>query len=108
MFQEKEIMEYRSHKAPEELKNHIWSSIEQEKRKIRMQRQKWIASAACFAAILFAGNFMYQSTAMVKINDVPISYISVQSCEAIRKMPYSRMHKSQKELRLLLMGVVLK
>lgn len=87
MFQEKEIMEYRSQSAPEELKNRIWSSIELEKRRVRAQRQKWVAAAACFAGVLLAGNIMYQRSAVVKINDVPISYFSVSVEETMENVP---------------------
>ena len=88
MFQEKEKMEYSSCKAPEELKNRIWSSIELEKKKSRVQAQKWIAAAACFVGVVLAGNFMYQESAILKINETPISYFGVQVDENIGNIPY--------------------
>ena len=77
MFQENERMEYHSKKAPDELKNRTWSSIQQEKRRLAKQRKQGMYLAACFAGVLLAGNVMYQNSTIVKVNDTPISYLSV-------------------------------
>ena len=77
MFQEKEKKEYFNQKAPEELKNRTWSSIQQEKRKVEKQRRQGLAMVACFAGLIFASNFVYQNSTIVKVNDVPISYLNV-------------------------------
>ena len=77
MFQEKDRMEYSSRKAPDELKNRTWSSIQQEKRRQAKQRRQGLYLAACFAGVLLASNVMYQNSTIVKVNDQPISYFNV-------------------------------
>ena len=62
MFQEKDRMEYVNRKAPDELKNRTWSSIQQEKRKTAKQMRQGMYLAACFAVVLLAGNLMYQNS----------------------------------------------
>lgn len=77
MFQEKDRMEYSSRKAPDELKNRTWSSIQQEKRRQAKHRRQGLCLAACFAGVLLASNVMYQNSTIVKVNDKPISYLNV-------------------------------
>lgn len=77
MFQEKERLEYISQKAPEELKNRTWSSIQQENRKRTKQRRQVLVMAACFAGVLLASNLAYQNSTIVKVNGVLISYMNV-------------------------------
>ena len=77
MFQENERMEYSSTKAPDELKNRTWSSIQQEKRKLAKQRRQGMYLAACFAGVLLVSNVMYQNSTIVKVNNTPVSYLNV-------------------------------
>ncbi len=76
MFQENERMEYMSQKAPEQLKNRVWSSIQQEKRKATRKRIQSLAIAACFAGVIIASNVMLVGSTVVRVNDVPVSYWS--------------------------------
>lgn len=85
MFQENERMEYLSQKAPDELKNRVWSSIQQEKRKATRKRVQGLAIAACFAGVFIATNVMLLGSSIVRINDRPIFYWNTDIPFAISK-----------------------
>ena len=95
MFQEKERVEYSSYKAPEELKNRIWSSIEQDKRKHRLQAKKCLAMAACFVGILLVGNFIHQESPVLMINDAP-ALVSEGRNKSIQEMIPLELQVSEK------------
>ena len=89
MFQEKERLEYFNEQAPAELKNRIWSSIQQENKKRMKQRRQGLVMAACFAFVLLAGNVMYQNSTIVKVHDMPISYWAVRITGTNGDIPFS-------------------
>ena len=95
MFQEKDRMEYVNRKAPDELKNRTWSSIQQEKKR---QRKQGMYLAACFAGALLMGNVMYQNSTIVKVNDVPVSYLSVNVGTESGDIPYTASEGRNKEI----------
>lgn len=95
MFQEKDRMEYANKKAPDELKNRTWSSIQQEKKR---QRRQGMYLAACFAGVLLIGNVMYQNSTIVKVNDVPVSYLSVNVGTESGGIPYIASEGRNKEI----------
>ena len=78
MFQENEKQEYYNRKAPDELKNRTWSSIQLEKQKVAKRRQRSMVMAACVAGAVLVGNNVFLNSTIVKVNDMPISYLSVQ------------------------------
>ena len=98
MFQEKERMEYSSRKAPDELKNRTWSSIQHEKRRQAKQRRQGIYLAACFAGVLLASNVMYQNSTIVKVNDQPISYLNVSVGTESGDIPFAISEGRNKEV----------
>ena len=89
MFQENERMEYSSQKAPEMLKNRTWSSIQQKKRKMAEQRKQGLYLAACFVGVLMIGNLMHQNSTIVKINNMPISYLEVSIGNKTGNIPFA-------------------
>ena len=99
MFQENERMEYFSRKAPDELKNRTWSSIQQEKRKAAKMRTQGLVMAACFAGVVFLGNGFYQNSTIVKVNDVPISYMNVSVETESGDIPFAISEGRNKEIR---------
>lgn len=98
MFQEKDRMEYSSRKAPDELKNRTWSSIQQEKRRQVKRRKQGMYLAACFAGVLLAGNVMYQNTTIVKVNDTPVSYWNVSVGTESGDVPFIISETRNKEI----------
>ena len=98
MFQENERMEYSNRKAPDELKNRTWSSIQQEKRLMAKQRRQGLYVAACFAGVLLVGNVMYQNSTIVKVNDMPISYFSVSVGNESGDIPFTISEERNKEI----------
>ncbi len=74
MFRENERMEYFSQKAPTELKNRVWSSIQQEKRKTTRRRIQSLAIAACFVGVFVVSHVMLLNSTILRINDMPVSY----------------------------------
>lgn len=98
MFQEKDRMEYSSRKAPDELKNRTWSSIQQEKRRQAKQRRQGMCLAACFAGVLLASNAMYQDSTIVKVNDQPISYFNVSVGTESGDIPFAISEGRNKEV----------
>ena len=100
MFQENERMEYSNRKAPDELKNRTWSSIQQEKRKVAKQRKQGLYMAACFAGILLVSNVMYQNSTIVKVNDVPISYFNVRVGNESGDIPFAISEERNKEIHI--------
>ena len=98
MFQENEKMEYHSIKAPDELKNRTWSSIQQEKKKVAKQRKQVMYVAACFAGLIFASNAMLQSSTIVKVNNKPISYLNVNVGMESGDVPFAISEGRNKEI----------
>lgn len=98
MFQENERMEYSSRKAPDELKNRTWSSIQQEKRRMAKQRKQGLYLAACFAGVLLVSNVMYQNSTIVKVNDMPISYLNVRVENESGDIPFAISEGRNKEI----------
>ena len=98
MFQEKDRMEYSSRKAPDELKNRTWSSIQQEKRRLAKQRRQGLYLAACFAGVLLASNVMYQNSTIVRVNDKPVSYLSVSLGTESGDIPFTASEGRNKEV----------
>ena len=98
MFQEKDRMEYSSRKAPDELKNRTWSSIQQEKKKQAKRRRQGMYLAACFAGVLLASNVMYQNSTIVKVNDVPVSYLNVRVGTGSGDVPFTISEGRNKEI----------
>lgn len=98
MFQENERMEYSNRKAPDELKNRTWSSIQQEKRMIAKKRKQSLYIAACFVGILFMCNVMLQNSTIVKVNDRPISYLNVHVENEAGDIPFSISEGRNKEI----------
>ena len=99
MFQENERMEYFSRKAPDELKNRTWSSIQQEKRKAARMRTQGLVMAACFAGVVLLGNGFYQNSTIVKVNDVPISYLNVSVETESGDIPFAISERRSNEIR---------
>ena len=98
MFQENDRMEYSSRKAPDELKNRTWSSIQQEKRRLAKQRRQGMYLAACFAGVLLVSNVMYQNSTIVRVNDKPISYLNVSVGTESGDIPYTISESRNKEI----------
>lgn len=98
MFQENDRMEYSSRKAPDELKNRTWSSIQQEKRRQAKQRKQGMYLAACFAGVLLASNVMYQNSTIVKVNDKPVSYFNVSVGTESGDIPFAISEGRNKEI----------
>lgn len=78
MFKEQEKVEYFNTKAPNELKNRTRSSIQQKKRSIAKKRKIRIVAVACCACMIIVTNVMYQNSTIIKVNDVPVSYLDVK------------------------------
>ena len=95
MFQENDRMEYSSRKAPDELKNRTWSSIQQENKRRAKQRRQGLVMAACFAFVLLAGDVMYQNSTILKVHDMPISYWNVRVEDANGEIPFSISEKKK-------------
>ena len=95
MFQEKDRMEYVNRKAPDELKNRTWSSIQHEKKR---QRRQGMYFAACFAGALLMSNVIYQNSTIVKVNEVPVSYWSVDVGTESGAIPYTASEGKNKEI----------
>ena len=85
MFQENERMEYFSQKAPTELKNRVWSSVQQEKRKTTRRRIQGLAIAACFIGVFVVSHVMLLNSTILRINDIPVSYWNTDIPFAISK-----------------------
>lgn len=98
MFQENDRMEYSSRKAPDELKNRTWSSIQQTKRKQAKQMRQGLYLAACFAGVLLIGNGMYQNSTIVRVNDTPISYLNVSVGTESGDVPFAISEGRNKEI----------
>ena len=78
MFKEEEKLEYLNTKAPEELKNLTRSAIQQKKKSIVKKSKVRILAVACCACMVIATNVMYQKSTIIKVNDVPVSYLDVK------------------------------
>ena len=99
MFQEKERMEYYSQKAPDELKNRTWMSIQQEKKKLEPKNRQVLSLAACFAGIILFSNVMLQNSTIVKVNDMPVSYWNVDAGHQSGDIPFTISEGRNKEIR---------
>ena len=98
MFQEKDRMEYSNRVAPDELKNRTWSSIQQEKKQQAKRRRQGMYLAACFAGVLLVGNGMYQNSTIVKVNDMPVSYLNVHVGTESGDVPFTISEGRNKEI----------
>lgn len=83
MFQEKEIEAYQEIKAPAELKNRVWTSVKQHRKKVRKQQMTVVAAAACFAFILSISGVM-DSNSVLSVNDTRVSYRAVDLNQSAR------------------------
>jgi hypothetical protein len=77
MFKEQEKAEYFNTKAPTELKNRTRLAIQKKKSSMAKKRRVRIVAVACCACMLIVTNVMYQNSTVIKINDVPVSYLDV-------------------------------
>ena len=77
MFQEKDIEVYQSTKAPVELKNRIWLSVEQQRKRAKKRHMTVVAAAACFA-LVFSLSGVLDSNAILSIDGKAVSYDAVQ------------------------------
>ena len=78
MFKEEEKLEYLNTKAPEELKNRTRLAIQQKKKSVAKKRTVRIVAMACCACMIIVTNIMYQNSTIIKVNDVPVSYLDVK------------------------------
>lgn len=87
MFKEEEKLEYFNTKAPEELKNRTKSALQQKKRSMAKKRTVRIAIVACCACMIIATNVMYRNSTIIKVNDVPVSYLDVKIKNETENIP---------------------
>lgn len=78
MFQEKDIEAFQDTKAPEELKNRIWLSVEEHRRKAKKRHMTLVASAACFALIFSLSGILGSNSTILSIDGKAVSNKAVQ------------------------------
>ena len=78
MFQSKDIEAYKSIKAPQQLKNRIRMSVEQQKRNVIRQSVALVSAATCFVLVFLAGGFLPGKGTVISVNDVMISHQAVE------------------------------
>lgn len=87
MFKEEEKLEYLNTKAPAELKNRTKSAIQQKKKSVAKKRTVRIVAVACCACVIIATNVMYHNSTIIKVNDVPVSYLDVKIKNETENIP---------------------
>lgn len=78
MFREKDKMVYQNTKAPDELKNRVWLSVEQHRKRAKRQHMTFVVAAACFAIVFSLNGVFDSNSSILSVNDTTVSYDAVK------------------------------